>query len=52
MPQILNIGIDTIETRATNLIKNNNNITKHGNNLISLKYFHQLIANLKQKLEI
>lgn len=49
MPQILNIGIDTIETRTTNLIKTSN-ITRHGNNLISVKYFNQLIATLKQKL--
>ena len=38
MPQILNIGIDTIETRTLTILKNTS-ITKHGNSLISKHYF-------------
>jgi hypothetical protein len=51
IPQILNIGLDTIESRV-NAVMQRHQITRHTNNLISHRYFDNLIANLRQRLEL
>jgi hypothetical protein len=42
--------VDTIESRV-NVVLQKGNISRHTNNLISNKYFDQMVAGLKHRLE-
>lgn len=51
IPQILNVGLDTIESRV-HAVMQKHPITRHANNLVSHRYFDNLVANLRQRLEL
>ncbi len=46
----MNIGPDTIESRV-NSVMQKGAISRHASNLISNKYFDQLVIGLKHRLE-
>lgn len=49
LPQILNIGSDTVESRV-NPVLQAGGLTRQGNNLFSPRYFQELIVTLSQRL--
>lgn len=51
LPQLLNLGLDTIESRLTT-ITSRSGLILHRRNLFSESYMRLLISNLRQKIRL
>lgn len=50
LPQLLNVGPDTLDSRL-NSIAQHHPVTRHGGNLFSQRYFEAIITSVAQRLE-